>query len=60
MNNTKHCFDGGDCTSQYAEDYREPCKDYECCSKAGPPTPAEDNCGTVKPLFLDMKFCDKI
>ena len=41
MNNTKHCFDGGDCTYKYAVDYREPCNDYECCS----PVPVEESCG---------------
>ena len=41
MNNTKHCFDGGDCTYQYANNYREPCNDYECCS----PVPVEESCG---------------
>ena len=36
LNNTKHCFDGGNCLNyEYELDYREPCIDYECCSTAG-------------------------
>ena len=36
LNNTKHCFDGGNCLKyEYELDYREPCIDYECCSRAG-------------------------
>ena len=34
LNNTKHCFDGGNCLNyKYELDYKEPCSDYECCSR---------------------------
>ena len=47
MNNTKHCFDGGDCNYHYAMNYREPCKDYECCSSA-----PMDNCGMFNFIYV--------
>ena len=56
MNNTKHCFDGGDCNYHYAMNYREPCKDYECCYNSVPRPPIEDDCGTFYFISVSDSF----